>query len=312
MSSARATFLERLSALKVALNEESLVSRAPAELDRNNTARLLRNGLAVVGFALLEDFLKNRLSEILRQVGWSQVPFAELPELLRKAATVGAVKALAFQADLRRGQMEDCLDFVQKHAQLIGSTASVSYGISGLSLGWDRSNLSAESVNEILRVFKIKDGWGNIDAIARRVGVASPSHRDAFHNAATRRHQGAHSAGADIEISHLASYVHQAIGIAIGFDSLISQSLCCILRRDSDFLVDSGFVEAKHIEARFIDPMGDHWREMKEGGKRATRLARDVHNLMKESLARRDTGHPLIVIRDASLRPTNWHFVGVE
>ena len=123
MSVARATFLERLAAFKDAINVELLVSQAPSEVKHNQRARLMRNGLSVVGFAIVEDFVKARTAEVLTRIGNSPATFEQLPEKLRKASVLGVVKALRFQADLRSGDdsLNDVISFVQEHARLLGS-----------------------------------------------------------------------------------------------------------------------------------------------------------------------------------------------
>ena len=306
MSTARQSFLERIGAFRTALGEENLVSGEPAEIQRNNTARLLRNGLAVVGFAILEDFLRSRLAEILARVGNSHIPFDELPEPLRDAAVLGAARALAHFGELKRRQGEDYVSFVQNHSQLIASTVSSSYEISGMALGWTGANLSDGDIKEIMRAFRIKDGWGNIDIVAKRVGLASPSHREAFSQAAVRRHKAAHSARTDTEVSHLVSFVPQAIGIALGFDALMSRSLKRLLEHDSAYLADSGQVQASDVQTRFIDPTACNWREIKEGAKRAVSRGEVKEDLIKKCLARPDARDDVVIVRDSSLRPSNW------
>jgi len=311
MSVARHTFMERVTAFKSAVNAPILVSRDPLEVDHNNTARLLRNGLAVVGFAILEDFVRGRLKEILARVGSSNIPFDELPDPLRNAAVLGAVHALAYHGELRRRQGDDYVSFIQEHGCLIGSTRSASYKISEMALGWDRPNLSASDIKDILTTFKIRDGWGNIEALAKRVGLASPSLREDFSQAARRRHRAAHLATADTEVTHLMSFGHQAIGIALGFDALLSCSLRRLLDRDSSYLSDKGSVQEGEIRARFIDPDGTTWREIKEGSKRAVRRNSDVKALTSACLARPDARNDLVIVRDSSRQPTKWFIQSV-
>lgn len=311
MSAARHTFLERIMAFKTALDEPALISSAPSEIDHNNTARLLRNGLAVVGFAILEDFVRTRLKEVLSRIGNSRIPFDELPSRLREAAVLGAVRALAYQGGLRRKQKDDYISFIQEHGQLIGSTRSASYEISAMALGWDQPNLSDTDIFEILGVFKIQDGWGNIDGLAKRVGLSSPSLRDAFRQAAVRRHRAAHSADPDTEVTHLISFIPQAIAIALGFDALISRSLRSLLDQDATYLSDDGCVKASEIKARFIDPNGAIWCESKEGSKRAVKRNADVDWLTRNCLARLDARNDLVIVRDRSLQPTKWFIQNV-
>lgn len=312
MSAARKSFLERIKAFRIAIQEQALISQAPSETDHNNTARLLRNGLAIVGFALLEDFVRNRIGEVISRVGSSQIPFEELPDPLKDASVFGAVRALAYHGDLRRRQGDDYLSFIQQHSKLIGSTASTAYEVSALALGWDRPNITDSEVKEILRAFKIQDGWGNIDGFAARVGLTSPSLRDAFRQAAFRRHRAAHSAGADTEISHLTSFVPQAIAIALSFDALTSRSLRRFLNRDASFLADSGSIQHADVPIRFLDPSGAKWREVKEGHTRAVKRDADRAALTAACLARSNARDDVVIVRDSRQQPVEWYIPNVS
>ena len=80
MSLARRLILERLHAFRLATQTEALVSLAPTEVDHNARAQVLRNGLAVVGFAILEDFIKSRAGEVVQRIGHGAAAFTDLPE----------------------------------------------------------------------------------------------------------------------------------------------------------------------------------------------------------------------------------------
>ena len=307
MSTSRQLFLDRIQSFRFAAQHPDLIAHAPTDVEHNNRARLLRNGLAVVAFALLEDFIRSRLSEILRRVGSSHLPFDQLPEALRDAAVMGALKAVNFHSEMRRRQGEDQFSFIQTETRLISSTSTVGYELSGMSLGRATSNLNDTDIKEILRAFKIKDAWSHIDALAARVGVASPSLRDSFKQAALRRHHAAHRADADTESSQLDSFYPQSMGIALAVDTLVSKSLRRILDHNSDFLDDNGEVRNTDITIRFIETSPDNWwREVRETGRRAVTRSRDVDALLATCLARPNAHNDLIVVRDASQQPLRW------
>lgn len=58
MPTAKADFIERIRCLDASIDTEAVQSKALTERDHNSIARMLRNGLAVVSFASLEDFIK--------------------------------------------------------------------------------------------------------------------------------------------------------------------------------------------------------------------------------------------------------------
>jgi hypothetical protein len=309
MSKARHDFISRLRAYRSAVEAEILVNKAPTDHEHNQRAKILRSGLSVVGFSILEDFIDDRSTEILARIGNSAVQFERLPEKLREATTIGVIRALNFQIGLIRSNDEkDVTSFVQRHARLVASTSETGYQLSGLALGAMRSNLNHEDVKQMLHTFRIKDPWGKIDKIASRVGLGAPSLQDAFKGAMRRRHEGAHKADADPETTDLQFYYNQALGIAIGFDALISYGLKYILDANSDFLSGSQEVEQSKIPFRFVDQSDNgEWREVAEGKLRAYRVGDDFEHVKDNALARARSRSEILVVRNTNEIPRGWY-----
>lgn len=93
MPTAKQNFLERLFIIEKTLSTPNILDGLPTQTEHNNIARLLRNGLAVVGFVALEDFIKNRAIEILNEIASSHIPFSNLTEDLRYFSTVDVLKS---------------------------------------------------------------------------------------------------------------------------------------------------------------------------------------------------------------------------
>jgi hypothetical protein len=236
MSACRKDFLKRLKAFKSAIESDILVNHAPAEQFHNRRARILRNGVSVVGFAMLEDFINRRSGEILERIGDSGVPFRKLPERLQVESTKGVLKALRYRVRIKEQSNEETISFIQEHAAKVGSTANSAYSLSSLALGAKSSNINQEDVRSILQTMNVDKPWQQIRRIASHVGVGAPSLEDSFRQAAKRRHKSAHDADADTEPSDLQSYYLEALGTAVGFDMLISQCLKLIIAHDADYL----------------------------------------------------------------------------
>lgn len=174
-------------------------------------------------------------------------------------------------------------------------------------MGWERSNLSAEDVRNILSVFLVNDPWGNIDKVARRAGLAALPHRDAFIEAAKRRHRAAHKADADTELTDLGYFYNQALGISIGFDVLISKCLRHILDVNNNYLTSATpFVGSESVKFRFLDNDGHKWREAVEDKSRAFKLGTDFEALKLECILRAQNSKQVVVVRDARKIPMQW------
>lgn len=306
MSVARAEFLRRLNSYRLAADHEMLVDKGPAEQGHNERARLLRNGLIVVGFATLEQFIKARTSECLGRLSGANVKFAALPEKLRDACTEGVVRALRFQVDLVRRNGEDVTKFIHSTAVALASTAGPGYRLSPLAFGSERSNLNDADVHAILSAFHVHDPWGSIDKVAARVGLAAPTLREAFRNATKWRNDGAHAPDANTEVTDLRFYSQHALGVALAFEVLISRACRRIGQADVSILDGSKRVQPADIRFRFLDPSGTGWREVQEGRKRAVRVSPTVEPLRREAEPRARARDEVLVVRDARSLPLEW------
>ena len=83
MTNSRASFLQTNLAIERCLDIKETVYKSPSDICHNDSARVLRNGLAVVVFASLESFARDRIGEILSRISLTSIPFDDLPDKLR-------------------------------------------------------------------------------------------------------------------------------------------------------------------------------------------------------------------------------------
>ena len=285
MSLARHNFIKRIRTLYTSINQTDAVqSKELHETEHNEIARMLRNGLAVVGFASLEDFIKQRSSEILDSIGMAGLSFGHLPEKVQIATTYGAISALNYQLNLRDNNEK--IDFVQEHALKISSTMSSGYELTSLAFGYGQANLNSESIKTILTNFHISNPWGQITEIASSLGLAALPLNESFTNAALRRHKAAHVANADTPQGDISQFVNEAISIAIGFDFLLSKALDKLKTHDLSYLDGSGKLSASDIIFRLIKHADGKWKEFIKGSVRAYRTSEDLEILVNDTKRR--------------------------
>ncbi len=285
MANAKVDFIERIRTLNKSISEtEAVRSKGPSEREHNEVARMLRNGLAVVGFASLEDFIKARSSEVLDSIGPIGISFDKLPEKVQIATTSGAVSALMYQLGLRDKQ--DKIAFVQEQAQKISSTTNSGYELTSLAFGFGQSNLNAETVKSILSNFNIEDPWAQITNIASSLGLAALPLQVSFINATSRRHRAAQVAGADTPQGDILQFVNEAIAIAVGFDFLLSKALKMIETLDPSYLNGTTKVIAKDINYRVVRHSDNKWKEHLKEKAKAFRTSIDLASLSNEAKRR--------------------------
>ena len=144
---ARHDFISRLRALQRAVGVPSTINLPAFEKAQNEAARMLRNGLAIVAFSTIEDFLRARSEELLATLTGAPLPFDDLPNDLRQATTEGVVAGLLFQVRLMRRNAEDPVSLIQRTGRALSSTASSAYELSPLGIGRARGRISTRKTS---------------------------------------------------------------------------------------------------------------------------------------------------------------------
>ncbi len=132
----------------------------PQNLARNESARIIRNGLVVQCFNTFEDFLRERIAEILNLIESSNLAFLHLPDDLRKAATLESLKAIIFQLKLQDAPSR--IGFVQDHCEKISSTKNAPFSLSEFSFFHANSNVTKDDLRSALSAFMIDKPWDQI------------------------------------------------------------------------------------------------------------------------------------------------------
>lgn len=313
MPTAKQNFINRISSFEKIVSpanplDSVLISRALTEIEHNEKVKMLRNGMAIIAFTILEDFIKKRIGEIFKEVGTTHVSFPSLPSKIREAATVSALKGIQNRADTLRRNAEDHITFIQNETRFISSTQDAVYEFSEFSLGWDKSNISADDIKQFLNIFGIKNGWGKIQQVSSAINVTLLNPEDTFKNAASRRHKAAHNAAADSLLIDLQDFVNQSKVIALGFDCLLSKSLKFIASNDSDFLNENKNVELADLKFRYILHRDGKWKEYSTlTSTRAVKADVSLPALQSLSIVRAQNNNEILVVKSASNQLIDWH-----
>ena len=312
MPTAKENFINRITSFEKIVSptnaaDSVLISRALTEIEHNEKVKILRNGMAIIAFTILEDFIKKKIGEILKGIGSTTVSFSSLPPKIREAATVSALKGIQSRADTLKRNFEDHITFIQNETLCISSTKHTIFELSEFSLGWDKSNITSDDVKTFLGIFGTKDGWGVIQKISIAISITLLTPGEIFKNAAMRRHKAAHNAAADSLLTDLQNFVTQAKVIALGFDSLLSKSLKYIENNDSAFLNESKTIELSHLKFRFILEKDGKWKEYGPASNRAVKIETSLSALKPLALTRARNNNEILVIKSASNQLIDWY-----
>lgn len=304
-AAAKVALLQRLGTYRRAVASPIIFDRAPSEKTHNAQARIFRNGLSVIAFALLEDFLRSRATEVLDWLTRRRLDYAALPGSLRKAATGKTVRALAAHYDVRRRAGIDPAALLAEVGTSFVSLTSTETIFSPFALGWRSSNLSVDEVPEMLGAFGVKNGWGNIEAIARRAGFGFLVAEDSFKNAAVRRHEAAHQATAEIQPTDLQFFARDALGLALGYDAILCRSARLVAEGSSGTTPRNQLL-ADTVAIRFIERDGSSWREHLEGSANTIRRSQNYQSIESGARGRARARSQLLVVRDGYGNPYRW------
>ncbi|WP_156176239.1 HEPN domain-containing protein [Hymenobacter terrenus] len=285
MSSARQALYESISAFSYALESNDITSKDPiVDRKHNERARFLRNGLAVSGFAMVEEFVKERTGEILEKIGNGLTPFEELPEGLKTAAIEGVIDAMRFQSNFI--DKAHVSAFYQHHSQLIASTMSNPFKISKIAFANSYTNLSSKEIEDVLVAFRIESPWNSLSGIVTRLGLGILAPKQAFENATKRRHTAAHRINTNTEYSELKAYKNESISFCLAYDLLVSKALKLISIKDQDYLKKKKLA-GNQVQLRYLRQGSDSkWRELKENNSRALKVSIDFEDLKNDCLLR--------------------------
>ena len=116
--SAKTELLERLQYVDKAVSLPELIDVGIAPSEHNGVANLLRKGLGIVMFNILEDFIKKRSLEALNLISASTISFNDLPSKLQESAISGALSSLNYHVRiLKKENPNDYLRIIQEESK---------------------------------------------------------------------------------------------------------------------------------------------------------------------------------------------------
>jgi len=312
-SSAKKIFLDRSSTLSSTLldgpTSSLLVSILPHTDPHNTKARILRNGLAITAFVILEDFLKTRIGEIFEGIKFHSVPFASLYDEIKVATTLNAIDSIKSRAIYLKRSGKDWLTFIQQETHKISSTSTSRYRLSNYSLGWDKSNVRSDDISLWLKILRIEGGWQTIQKITSKAEVTLVSPESIYQAAIERRHSAAHDPASDALYTDLTQFTNDAKAISLAFDTLVTKVLTEINKPNLLLLSGNKKISDSDIDFRFIINDGIYWREYKNTSRRALKRSKSLNLAIKEAKKRAKPKGEILVIKNNLNSIVDWLYM---
>ena len=314
MPAAKEDFISRLNTLKSIIYPDTIAdinlnSKALHETLYNEKVRMLRNGMSIIGFTILEDFIKRRTGEVLKSIGSpsSLCSFNNLPIKIKETVTFTALKGISARADMLRRNSEDHILFVQDETTFISSTKTASFELSAYSIGWEKSNINDSDIKDIFSIFNIDGGWAAIKNLSTVFNCSIIDPSNSFKNFATNRHKAAHNTDTDSAMGDLMSFENQSKIIALCFDSLLSKSLSYIVSNNTSFLNLS--IKTKHTDIKFRILRYTHskWKEFTQRNpSRAFRTNVNYLAILNDAKIRAQANKEILIVKNEDNSIKDW------
>lgn len=308
MSAARLIFCERISTIRGAIIDFNLrdLPPIPTNSSHNNSARVIRNGLAVQCFNIFEDFVKARVEEILAGIATSGVLFNHLPMDLQWAATVGSVKAIEQQLKIREKAVK--IRYVQDVSEKISSTKTTAFFLTEIAFFHAASNISKDHFKDALNSFGVDKPWLQISGLCSRLGISGLPAETVFESFAQRRHSAAHKASTSVSETDLTQSVLDAVGLAICFDVLITKAAKIIGSLNSSSRPNAALISNQAaIPLRIIKYFGSSFSERKEGTSSNVQTSVISSALIPNATNRANAENGFLVVYDKLGHPDFWN-----
>lgn len=303
MSQVRQDFIERISIFKSSLNTPNTLDQQLNNVDHNNIAKLLRNGLAVVGFVALEDFIKNRTYEVLCEIASSQISFNNLTDELKKRTIVVALESI--YANLKF--QDDKISYVQSEAKIIASSLLTNYQLNKHAFGYKSFNMNDEEVSSILKAFYVKRPWQEQTLLSSHIGLTTLDLTTSFKNAMNRRHSAAHDVSCVIPTGDLVYYVKEAIAIALTFDALLVSAKNKLINDNYNFINNKIGTVWSEINLSRIQKQGNKWKYKRDSSKRALKTNSNLELLINDSVPIALANHECLLVYNEMNEIVAWY-----
>jgi len=304
---AKQELVDRIEYLSLTIKQPFLVDNGVGVNEHNGIANLLRKGLGIVAFNILEDYIKKRTSEALVSLSNSQIQFRNLPDSLQTASIKGALNSLSYKAQILNKNNGDWKTLIQDETLKIHSTKNPTFELSEFSLVSSGSNISENEVSEVIKAFGIIGGWRKLGEVSNRMGSGIPDLNQVYKNATSRRHSAAHDATFQYNYAWLEQIENDIISIASVFDILLTARIRQI-NTNYGIRVDAHVID-NALNFRFLEavPNSSQYRETTIISGRARKIWNDLDSALialKPALLNRNE---FLIILNEQKRITDWH-----
>ena len=291
-----ADFFDSISAIRGVVDEKLLIDNPLDTRAHNISAKILRHGLSVSSFALLEKYIEEVFQDFMTTASRTQVPYSDMNERFREFVSVSAAKGL-----LNRIEFQPKSQQISRFESEISTLARfqetpAQFNAHGFSPRG--SNVSHEDIKVALKALGVNDPWRKLTRVTADIGSHRADLRNDYINLFKTRHLSAHNPTGNVATSDLDTNITVTILVASAV-SLVLNSLkdVYLAARSIRELRDKSCDPV--INVRFLDEEGTgSWAERKRD---TGRVIRRYYDFVVATVAvRQRRGGAGVLVRDAS------------
>lgn len=269
----------------------------------------LARGIAVQGFATVENFLRSRAIEWQSLLSGARLQPQVLPDA---GMRYGNRLVEVLPRILRNGAAGLPASLLNDVAVSLTSLSSASWTAHHVGFGWTGSNAQESDVDTVLSLLGYDEGkvWGHLTQIWQKVDPHAPGNsnlRTMFGAIAGVRHHAAHDASPNLPIPTLATLPGQIRTVCLCIDA----AACWGIRHLRTLTTATASVRVPpitQIPIRRIQEQNGRWSEFGPRATQAFRRHPDLATAMTQARARASGGQELIVARTRGAEVADWSF----
>lgn len=299
MSAFRSEFYSTVQSMLTVVSSPLLTDVFPPNDPHNISARILRTGLAVIAFALVERYLKSIFDSLVTDVARSSIRYSHFPDAMKKFLVADSISGLHNSAFFIKDQAQKLI-YLEAEVNKLSSFSSVPPIFTAFGFSPSGSNVGHEDINQGFKAFGVADVWGKLTNIASIIGSGSLSLKNDYISLANSRHKSAHEAS-NIPTSDLLTNLNSAITIGMSAD-ILGMKLGKTIKMCQTAGSLSTTISAMTFELRYLDHgLDGKWLERPNISGRVIKKYADREG-GKTGMLARATSDP-IVVRDTSSVP---------
>jgi hypothetical protein len=291
MSANDDAFYSALRSMLLVLQHPLLTDTLPLTAPHNVAAKILRHGLSVSAFALLERYVETKFVDLVKTAANCSVPYSAMLPEFQKFVTVDAISGLSNRMMFLKGI--DRQQYVESNISLIASYNAASTSYTALGFSPKGSNVSDDDIRDAFSSCGIPAAWQRLSAITQAVGSARVSLSTDYRNLARSRHRSAHNPDGNVPTADLQTHIETAILVGLSV-AVLTRAASAAFGKATTPLKLKGDLQAVTSTYRFIDEQANGtWGERASAGGKIVKIYESEAQAVAGAVGRKDS-RPII------------------